>query len=833
MQSAVRVGAAAAAVLVLGSVTGLSAMAAGVAGGDALELTGIVAGVLIFAASFWVRQEQASPTITSGVPQGDALLSSGSDPVPTQIVVGDIPAQAVAWQERSGLLDRLHTRASAERLAVVAAVTGQRGVGKSQVAARYARQRVAEGWPLVAWMNAETEVGLLTGLDHLANAAGIRQPNADLADTVKHVVAWLRTHPGPCLLVFDNATDPDLLRRFTPSLGHVQVIVTTTDRRFEGVGGVIEVDMFTAPEAIAYLRERTQLTDDIGAAELAEQLGWLPVAVAQAGAVIGPGRRYRSYQAYRAAFGRVPVGKLLPRHAGQTYPLGAAEAILISLDDLATAEHGGAARQLLDALAVLAPVGADATLVTVLVEGLDDRDKTDADALVEVLALRSLTMPTRDGDRTVVHRLIHRVAYERIQQTGRLDDIVTACADAVEAAARKAATPWDKRAMLNDYIEHTQVLWEKPVMEAGRRRLLDLRGWLLHLLNQVHNNAVAIIVGPRVATDSEQVLGPDHPSTLVARNNLASAYRRAGRLDEAIDLFTRNLADFERVLGPDHPDTLSSRNNLANAYQEVGRLNEAIDLGTRAVADYTRVLGPDHPHTLIARSNLGYTYVQIARLDEAIDLYTRNLADFERVRGPDHPEVLIARNSLGYAYRRAGRLDEAIDLFTQTLADREQVLGPDHPDTLGSRNNLAGAYQQAGRLDEAIDLFTQTLADYSRVLGPDQPNTLNSRNNLASAYQQAGRLNEAIDLFTQTLADLERVLGPDHPNTLTSRNNLAYSYRRAGRLDEAIRLYTRTLADRERVLGPDHPDTLTSRNNLASVHQAVVQSINPPEPDSD
>jgi hypothetical protein len=34
----------------------------------------------------------------------------------------------------------------------------------------------------------------------------------------------------------------------------------------------------------------------------------------------------------------------------------------------------------------------------------------------------------------------------------------------------------------------------------------------------------------------------------------------------------------ERLLGPDHPDTLLSRNNLANAYQDAGRTDEAITL---------------------------------------------------------------------------------------------------------------------------------------------------------------------------------------------------------------------------------------------------------------
>jgi len=67
------------------------------------------------------------------------------------------------------------------------------------------------------------------------------------------------------------------------------------------------------------------------------------------------------------------------------------------------------------------------------------------------------------------------------------------------------------------------------------------------------------------------VLRPDHPGTLTSRNNLAAAYRAAGRAAEAIPLHEQALAALERVLGPGHPYTLTSRDNLAAAYREAGR----------------------------------------------------------------------------------------------------------------------------------------------------------------------------------------------------------------------------------------------------------------------
>ena len=324
----------------------------------------------------------------------------------------------------------------------------------------------------------------------------------------------------------------------------------------------------------------------------------------------------------------------------------------------------------------------------------------------------------------------------------------------------------------------------------------------------------------QMLAEREWVLGPDHPYTLTARNNLAGAYKSAGRFGEAIELFERVLAEYECVLGADHLDTLNTRNNLASTYKSAGRFGEAIELYEQVLAEYERVLGADHPDMLI-RNNLAVAYLSVGRFGEAIELFERVLAEYERVLGADHPDTLTVRNNLAGAYDSAGRLAEAIDAWKELLPDCQRILGADHPDTLAVRNNLAVAYYSVGRFGEAVELFEQVLAERKRLLGSDHPDTLNTRNNLAIAYDSAGRFAEAVDAWEELLPDCQRVLGPDHPDTLTVRNNLAVAYDSVGRFGEAIELYEQVLAERERVLGADHPDTLAVRNNLAGAYKSV------------
>ena len=59
-------------------------------------------------------------------------------------------------------------------------------------------------------------------------------------------------------------------------------------------------------------------------------------------------------------------------------------------------------------------------------------------------------------------------------------------------------------------------------------------------------------------------------------NNLAVAYRVAGRADEAIALHEQELEQSRKTFGADHPGTLTSMDNLAAAYLDVGRLDDAL-----------------------------------------------------------------------------------------------------------------------------------------------------------------------------------------------------------------------------------------------------------------
>lgn len=92
----------------------------------------------------------------------------------------------------------------------------------------------------------------------------------------------------------------------------------------------------------------------------------------------------------------------------------------------------------------------------------------------------------------------------------------------------------------------------------------------------------------RANSDMVRILGADHPSTLVTKNNLAAVYRAAKNLPRAIELFDQVYKTRVKKSGADHPETLTVLGGLAQAHETAGHLNEAVDLYRRGAEGYER-----------------------------------------------------------------------------------------------------------------------------------------------------------------------------------------------------------------------------------------------------
>lgn len=270
------------------------------------------------------------------------------------VVAGDIPGLPPAFQSRNAVLSLLAEDQNGQGMGRVFAVTGMRGVGKTQAAAACARQRIAEKWRLVAWVNADTAEAVVDGLSAAAAAAGIPR-GVDHPSTARSLRHWLEADGYRCLVVFDDAADPDMLRPYLPVAGQASIVITSTSRPITALGAEVPVGLFTSSEALAYLEQRTGLDDAEGAAGIADELGYLPLALAQAAAVIKSQRI--SYRTYLGQLRDLSIDDYLPRTSEDPYPRAAAAAILLSLRTADAADSSGLASALMGVIALLSPAG--------------------------------------------------------------------------------------------------------------------------------------------------------------------------------------------------------------------------------------------------------------------------------------------------------------------------------------------------------------------------------------------------------------------------------------------------------------------------------------------
>ena len=722
-------------------------------------------------------------------------------------------------------------------------LVGMRGCGKSQLASDLAQWCEKQKWHLVAWINATSKEQVRSGLIELADRLGIETQDRNEESIIEQCFSHLESgEPSDRLIVFDNVEDINHLTKLVPRSDGLRVVVTTTNEHGwkNQSWDSIKVGVFSREDSIKCLLQITDSEDREAADAVAQKLGDLPLAIVQAGATAC--EEDLTLKQYISRLEHYSSSIVIKRVLGDDYTADVSSALFmavnVALDKLGGDEREVARRQL-GGLAVLAQSGVPTRWIdplspdaysSDLEENVPDIADNAHSALTELVNM-SVVQQSVNKNVTMLHRLQAQVLRENWGK-----EKTATCEEAFDAAVEiLSRTKFEqlpsnatdaRRREVSDLITQLSAIavqdYSRSLFGSEQIRLYLYRAFKYGHVLGIEYKTVELSAAVEVIED---VLGPDHPDTLIARDNLAGAYEDVGRFDEAIELSERVLAEQERVLGPDHPKTLTVRNNLAGAYHSAGRCDEAIELLERVLVGSERVLGPDHPDTLMTRNNLAVAYRSVGRFDEAIELLGRVLAEQERVLDPDHPDTLGTRNNLAFAYQSAGRFDEAIELFERVLADQERVLGPDHPDTLGTRNNLAVAYHSAGRFDEAIDAWEELLLDCQRVLGADHPVTLTVRNNLASAYGSVGRFGEAIELFERVLAERKRLSGADHPDTLTVRNNLALVYKSVGRLAEAIDAWEKLLPDCQRVLGREHPLTKRVEKNL----EAAKRKMNPPD----
>ncbi|MEV2241063.1 FxSxx-COOH system tetratricopeptide repeat protein [Micromonospora sp. NPDC049891] len=743
--------------------------------------------------------------------------------------VGVVPAPAMSYQERDGLLDDFP-------LGETVVLTGLGGVGKTQLAADFVHNR-RTGTATIIWVTASSRDLVLATYVEAARAMLGPQDGVDQA--ADRLLAWLTTNEEPWLVVLDDVQIPADLIGLWPR-GPAGRVIVTTRRRDAALAGhrrrIVDVDVFSAEQAARYLqsalRDREPLGDDIDG--VAADLQGLPLALAQATAFMLDRQLRCSEYRRRFADQRKRLSELLPEPEAlpDDHRDTVATTWALSMDAANQLTPIGVARPLMELLSVLDSNNIPAGLVTEdaarswlsyavwSAAGSDgDIDAAEIDTIRDGLrTLYRLSLLRHDDGIVRVHALVQRVTREALDAERR-SSVIWAAADTLLGywlrGGHAGALTLTMRAGVDALCRHDR----DELIESGVHKVLILAGIRQ---GEAGDPSGAAEYFDHLITRSIQHLAPDHPDVLELRGLAARWRANAGDPGRAVSTHEELVSDFTRSNGPDDPGTIVARANLAACRARSGALAEGIREMEQVLADCERLFGSRHVHTHDARSLLAGMYGEAGASEAALAMSARLAGDRLDALGPDQRDALAAQGAHARWLIECGDIGTAIPLLQRVLEARTKQLGPDHPDTLATRGNLANALAKSGDVQHAADDYDTLLADCVRIMGTDHPETLTVRNNYLLHNSIDMDSGKAAKAWMDLIDDSARILGQLAPDTLNSMHNFGEWLAYSGHHDQAAECLQIALTRRTEVLGARHPHTLATAAFLARLKDAPM-----------
>ena len=581
------------------------------------------------------------------------------------------------------------------------ALYGMGGIGKTQCALGYAYANKTE-YDRIYWISAVDQTSLLSGYHKIAKHArlpGLQSATpVEIADTV---LSWLKMEQK-WLVVLDNLDDIKVAGRFLPENGpEKHTLITTRDPNANSIlAEPLEVPLLDPEDAIDLLSTLSEIDVAPGseerkqADEIVKELGYLPLAIEQAGAFVKAVGDFNTYsEEYKK--NRQELHRWVPN--GPYYPYTVATTWSISFKVIQNDNPLFA--KLLRLLSFLNPDG----------------------ILIEFLTVGA----------SVFEDDLRQLVSSRIEMTKALLEL-----------EKFSLIKWNRQQKTIQIHRLVQMVVNDEMPDAERKSIATT---IINLCSQVFPNEVTNETRPLCRTYQSQMVDPLLRINSIRTEEAAEIKVRVwkfllddGKYNDSEKLLSQATEICVDIFGKDHIVTLTRIDDLATTYLYQGHLMEAAKLLEELIEKRKQISGEQHPDTLMSINNLAWTYAQQGRLMEAAKLQEEVLEKRQRISGEEHPDTLTGIHSLAWMYAQQGRLMEAAKLQEEVLEKRKQISGEEHPDTLAGINNLAWTYTQQGRLVEAVSLYEEAVEKEKRILGETHHITLDATSNMHKVQEKLG-----------------------------------------------------------------------------------------------
>jgi tetratricopeptide (TPR) repeat protein len=753
---------------------------------------------------------------------------------------------------RETLLTELHRSLTSEaRAALVQAITGLGGVGKTQIAVEYA-YRYARQYQLIWWLRAETQEALISDYARLAEELELKTADISSQEVLAHMACRALEHRTHWLLVFDNVpTREDILALIPGSIpGSTtgRILITSRNQDWGGTATPIYVPIPPRGEAVEFLLKRTGQTDEIAAQKLAEKLGDLPLALEQAGAYIE--KTHISISEYLdlfTKFARLLLREKPPPEYNQTV----ATTWKVSMS--AVEQKSSTALGILNLCAFLGPEDIPRSILgdfveQVLVPELPSAEKPTA-ALEALAALRNYSLVALTGDAVSLHRLVQLVVREELDEESKQKWAAYAVKLLIPEFPQEMDDPltWSKRARLLPHArvaaDHAQLLKVEPEDIASL-----LTGVGLYLLEreqpvqakELHERALALVEpnvsgvpaseGPaqRHKKSSEEVQPQGKSSRVSLKLEMPM---NKFNPDELVDLVAKlvavgiedisivNMQEGSIIVTLELPgDAAEKLVNLVEQQPELFEQFGSIKVEPTPFSAYS-ILGLIYNNLGRANARLGNSGLE--RLN-----YERSVEMFEKAYGrPDHPSIATPVHNLAVVAWNENDYLQAKALFERARDIIEQEYGLNHTKVGLIVRKLGGVLRDLGDTKAARPHCDRALSIALAAYGPNHPDVSEAYIAIGDLLQKEGDFEGAQHSYEQAISSDENLFGPDHQENVKSLLRLGELLYETNELLRARQYFERVVVIRETVYGVSDSRIIPNLYRLARLLVQVGEFV--------
>ncbi|KAF7511349.1 hypothetical protein GJ744_004914 [Endocarpon pusillum] len=640
------------------------------------------------------------------------------------------------------------------------ALYGPGGVGKSQIAVRYAywyRQNFPDH--SIFWIHCGTAERFRQGLIDIGtecHVAGIADRNNNRLLLLKD---WLqRKIDFKWLMILDNADDSSQLwvdlSSYIPDCEHGSILITTRDsklgRRLVNGRSLLQIQKMSPEEAVMMLKTRLstkgetspitpvtpapyqQPVSDNDLLRLAQSLDYMPLAIVQAAGFITDNAI--SVGRYVVLFGDDASAVKLLMHNVQEWgrdsdvPSSVYATWKLSIEQIQKAYPKSAE------LIFLMAHYEQSQIPEPLLKHYVGHDVVEFTTIIGVLLRFSLVVGGREATYNM-HRLVQLLVKQWLATSG-------------------SAAEWQSKALrlLSSHFP------------SG-----ELETWVV--CASLESHAVKMIHTPAIKNDADS----SHLATL--QINLAWYYFNRGRWSSAEEYARAACVTFQEAHGLRHRDTLAAQTKL----------------------------------TLILKQN--------TKLEEAEMVIKQTVHRCKALLGSKDRQYFDALDAFALIAQTRGRLTVAEKASRKALSGREELLGPRDPSVFLSQRRLATILEFSGRYEQAETCIMSALNEQKSLVGMADKTTLRLMQRLVFIQRLQGKYVEAEKTAEEYLKVTTATYGPNHIDTQLARYTFAFTLIVNNKIEEAEAIFLSLIdhIEKEHPFGPDHQYNFFVQNALSSI----------------